>query len=73
MTAYRQRALAVAAVIAEAPKRPRELREHAPDAAKMLLNNVYGWFERLERGLYGLTPAGIEALARWPQAIAAKP
>lgn len=67
MTAYRQRALACAAAMAGAPKRPRELKEHAPDAAKMLLSNVYGWFVRIERGLYGLTPAGIEALARWPQ------
>jgi hypothetical protein len=67
MTAYRQRALACAAALAEAPKRPRDLKEHAPDAGQLLLNNVYGWFERVERGWYGLTPAGLAALARWPQ------
>ena len=30
----------------------------------MLLTNVYGWFVRIERGLYGLSPAGAAALAR---------
>ena len=38
-----------------------------PDAGKILLDNVYGWFARTERGIYALTPAGHEALARWPQ------
>jgi len=33
----------------------------------MMITNVYGWFERVERGLYSLTPAGLDALARWPQ------
>ena len=67
MTAYRQRALACAAAMVEAPRRPRDLREHAPDAPRLLLSNVYGWFVRVERGLYGLSPAGVEALVRWPQ------
>ncbi|WP_244427781.1 DUF2161 family putative PD-(D/E)XK-type phosphodiesterase, partial [Sinorhizobium fredii] len=28
---------------------------------------VYGWFERFDRGVYGLTDAGRVALQRWPQ------
>ena len=40
-----------------------------PDASKILLRNVYGWFFRVERGVYGLTPAGTTALTRWPQAL----
>ena len=67
MTAYRQQALACAAAMAAGPRRPRELRAQAPDAGKILLDNVYGWFARTERGVYALTPAGHEALARWPQ------
>ena len=67
MTAYRQQALACASVLAEGPRRVRELRERCPDAGKILLNNVYGWFERTERGIYGLTEAGHAALERWPQ------
>ena len=67
MTAYRQRALACAALLVEGPRRPRDLRAAVPDAAKILLRNVYGWFARTERGVYALTPAGRDALARWPQ------
>jgi hypothetical protein len=65
MTAYRQQALAVANALAGTPSRPRDLRILAPDAAKILRGNVYGWFERIERGLYGLTSSGRVALVTW--------
>ena len=65
MTAYRQQALAVAHALARTPRRPRDLRTLAPDAAKILQGNVYGWFERIERGLYGLTSSGRVALITW--------
>jgi len=67
MTAYRQQALSCAAVVSGGPSRVRDIRAVAPDAGKILLSNVYGWFERLDRGVYGLTDAGREALERWPQ------
>ncbi|MGE0852780.1 MAG: DUF2161 domain-containing phosphodiesterase [Hyphomicrobiaceae bacterium] len=65
MTAYRQQALACAAALAEAPARPRELKINVPDAPKILLRNVYGWFVRVERGVYALSDAGKAALVRW--------
>ena len=65
MTAYRQQALAVANGLAGTPSRLRHLRILAPDAAKILRGNVYGWFERIERGLYGLTSSGRVALVTW--------
>jgi hypothetical protein len=65
MTAYRQRALSCAAALRQGPRRPRDLREAAPDAAAILLRNVYGWFEREGRGVYRLAPAGAAALLRW--------
>jgi hypothetical protein len=40
-------------------------------AAPILQRNVYGWFDRVERGTYGLTVAGEQALNRFAQAIAA--
>ena len=67
MTAYRQRALACAALLAAGPQRPRDLKGVAADAQGILSGNVYGWFERTGRGVYALTPAGVEALVRWPQ------
>lgn len=66
MTAYRQQALACAAVLQAGPAKPRELKPLAPDAGKILLQNVYGWFERVERGVYRLTSSGEAALLRWP-------
>lgn len=68
MTAYRQQALACASALVDGPRRVRELKPEIPDAAKILLNNVYGWFDRAERGVYVLTDAGRAALKRWPQA-----
>ena len=68
MTAYRQQALACASVLAQGALRLRDLRQSVPDAPKILQGNVYGWFVREERGIYGLTQAGRVALARWPVA-----
>jgi hypothetical protein len=72
MTAYRQQALAVANALAGGPTRPRELRTLAPYAAKILQGNVYGWFERIERGLYGLTSSGRVALVKWSTMVPSK-
>ena len=55
MTAYRQDALACAAAMTDGPKRPRDLKTISPRAASILLDNVYGWFARAERGVYALT------------------
>ncbi|MFM9848724.1 MAG: DUF2161 family putative PD-(D/E)XK-type phosphodiesterase [Hyphomicrobiaceae bacterium] len=65
MTAYRQQALACAAALSQAPARPRDLKCKFPDASKILLRNVYGWFVRIDRGLYGLTELGRAALVHW--------
>ncbi|MDR3461922.1 MAG: DUF2161 family putative PD-(D/E)XK-type phosphodiesterase [Beijerinckiaceae bacterium] len=70
MTAYRQQALTCAFALMAGPRRPRDLKAEAPDAAKILRGNVYGWFAREERGVYGLTDAGRAALERWPRAAA---
>jgi hypothetical protein len=69
MTAYRQQALACASALANGPRRVRDLRIDIPDAGKILLHNVYGWFDRAERGIYVLTDAGRAALKRWPQPV----
>jgi hypothetical protein len=68
MTAYRQQALTCAAAMAQGPRRVRDLKPDSPDVAKILQHNVYGWFIRVERGIYELTDAGHAALKRWPQA-----
>lgn len=62
MTAYRQQALDCVEALRDGPKRPRDLRPAMPDAGGILLRNVYGWFQRVETGLYALGPLGLEAL-----------
>ena len=61
MTAYRQQALICAQALLDGPKRPRDMRPAAPDAGKILLGNVYGWFERVQPGVYRLTETGRTA------------
>jgi hypothetical protein len=68
MTAYRQQALDCAAALSEGPKRPRDLKPLAPEAGRILLRNVYGWFERVEPGLYRLAEPGEIALRLRAQA-----
>jgi hypothetical protein len=65
MTAYRQQATRIAAYLADAgPARVRDVRAaaNAPNAGPILRDDVYGWFERVERGVYALTPRGRTAL-----------
>ncbi len=69
MTAYRQQALICATAMLDGPRRPRDMRPAAPDAGKILLANVYGWFERVSPGLYQLTPSG-QASAEQYRALA---
>ena len=69
MTAYRQQALACAEVLSHGACKVRDLKPSIPDAPKILLHNVYGWFERVERGVYKLTDAGRAALKRWSQPL----
>jgi hypothetical protein len=73
MTAYRQQALACAMALAQAPARPRDLKPNMPDASKILLQNVYGWFTRVERGVYTLSEDGKTALVRWKAHLPGSP
>ena len=57
-----------ALAVAHALPSTRDLRILAPDAAKILQGNVYGWFERIERGFGGLTSSGRVALVTWAEA-----
>jgi hypothetical protein len=65
MTAYRQEALRCVACLAAGPLPVRQLRiaGGAPHAARILQSNVYGWFERVGRGVYALSPRGEQALS----------
>jgi len=65
MTAYRQEANRCAALLAAGPMSLRTMRaaDDVPNAGRIVRDNVYGWFERIDRGVYGLTVRGHEAAA----------
>lgn len=67
MTAYRQEALTCAGRLENGPATLRVLRAggDVPRAARILQDDVYGWFERVERGTYQLTPRGRAALEEY--------
>lgn len=77
VTAYRQEALRCARLLKDrGPMKVADLRRDgdAPSAAGILQKNVYGWFERVSRGVYGLTAEGVLGLERFdPEAAVELP
>lgn len=74
MTAYRQDALRCAAFLAERTQaRPAELKSAlgVDRAGAILRDNHYGWFERVERGVYALDAGGRAALTTYAEDLAA--
>lgn len=66
VTAYRQDALKIAMHLFEvgASKGADVAKETKVSVAtRMMRDNHYGWFEKVEKGIYGLTPAGAEAVS----------
>lgn len=75
VTAYREEALRVAAELQRSgPSRVRHVRETADSkkAGSILYKNVYGWFERVAHGIYGLTPEGRQALETYADVVAGR-
>ncbi|MEP4196727.1 MAG: DUF2161 domain-containing phosphodiesterase [Aliishimia sp.] len=65
VTAYRQDALKLAVYLYEvgASKGADTKRETGVErATQMMRDNHYGWFEKVEKGIYGLTDAGAQAV-----------
>ena len=75
MTAYRQRALAIAQLLknhgpAKASHIARSLEE--PKAGDIMYRNVYGWFDRISRGVYALSPRGEREVPLWQDEVVEK-
>ena len=74
-TAYREKALRIAIALRQAghegPMSPREAKERTgiANAALMMQDNYYGWFQRISRGRYSLTPAAYAALDEYDQLL----
>ncbi|MFK7877547.1 MAG: DUF2161 domain-containing phosphodiesterase [Paracoccaceae bacterium] len=67
VTAYRQDALRIAIYVFEAGASKGADVARATGvqvATRMMRDNHYGWFEKVDTGVYGLSPAGAEAVAQ---------
>lgn len=72
VTAYREKALHCAyALNQQGPLSVKQLREitGSSKAASILQKNFYGWYRRMERGIYALTPAGEQALVAFADVV----
>jgi hypothetical protein len=67
MTAYRQDCIVCATALLAGPQSPKQLKALVARAPTILQSNVYGWFVRESRGVYGLTELGRAAVVP-PQA-----
>lgn len=73
MTAYRQDALRCLAALEAGPLKASVVAKVSgvARATALMAADHYGWFERVERGIYALTPKGVAALGEQAGEIAA--
>ncbi len=71
-SAYRQRALLTAAILREKERAtPQHIRLAGgpKECGRILSANHYGWFDRIERGWYRLSPEGIHAVEEYGDVV----
>jgi hypothetical protein len=75
ITAYREDALACANALAiGGPMKAAAVRDAArvKNAGTILRNDVYGWFQKVARGIYDIAPVGRGALDQYASVLAAR-
>jgi hypothetical protein len=73
ITAYREKSIQCAlALQCHGPSSPRQIRDwtHCPTSGALLRSNYYGWFTRVSKGIYELTPLGTAALQEYKEVTA---
>lgn len=68
MTAYRQQAIKIALFLEhQGPTKASIIAEQTKviSARNILYRNVYGWFDRVSRGIYDLSPRGRREIGTW--------
>lgn len=73
MTAYKENVIHIACCLKKygqlSPKKLREMGT-GKKTLSILNKNFYGWFERVERGIYKLSDQGYKELADFPELVA---
>jgi hypothetical protein len=70
VTAYRENAIHIACCLRRfGPLTPKELRAlgTCSKTTRIVASNFYGWFRRVDRGVYELTPQGHRELDVYPE------
>jgi len=73
VTGYRESAIQIAcSLLRIGPASPASIRALGAPAktGRILLDNHYGWFRRVQRGVYALTEQGRADLSRYPELCA---
>ena len=74
VTAYRENAIYIATCMRQhdQPMKPAELRAYdtGKKTTSILSANHYGWFQRIDHGIYQLTDQGKTDLAKYPEIVA---
>ena len=72
VTAYRENAIHIACCLdVLGPSSPKALRSlgAGPKTLSILYTNVYGWFERIDKGVYALSAKGRADLGQYPELV----
>lgn len=72
MTAYKENCIHIADCLERyGPLSPKSLRQMGTGdkTLAILSNNYYGWFQRVERGIYQISALGKKELKEYPQVI----
>jgi hypothetical protein len=72
MTAYRQDALRCAKILHEiGPTKGSQVAKdtNVEKATRLMADNHYGWFDRVQTGVYTLSPKGLDALSEYSTEI----
>ncbi|MCM0649089.1 DUF2161 family putative PD-(D/E)XK-type phosphodiesterase [Clostridium swellfunianum] len=71
VTAYKECAIFIACCLQKfGPLSPKKLREFGADEKKttsILSENHYGWFKRIDRGVYSITEVGVRELTQYKE------
>lgn len=70
ITAYRENAIHIACCLeALGPSSPKRLRQldTGQKTLSILCNNVYGWFERVDKGIYSISARGRLDIKSYPE------
>mgnify|MGYP000858969820 CR=1 FL=1 len=74
VTAYREQAIHIAALIEKygelSPKKLKELGTDKEKTSRILQDNHYGWFDKVERGVYALSEKGKAELKEYSELVA---